>query len=518
MTRADTPRSIRIAILAMGGEGGGVLADWIVDMGEENGYLAQMTSVPGVAQRTGATIYYIELFPTSAIPQDGSAPVLALMPVPGDVDVVVCSELMEAARAIQRGFVTPDRTTLITSTHRVFAMTEKIALGDGRVDPVPLRDACAIASKQLVAYDMAAVAERTGSVISAVMFGALARSGALPFSRAAFEATIERGGVGVAPSLRAFSAGYEGDTGADSPETSRAARAEPRDISGLIAQADSWVPVKAREIVRVGVERMVDYQDLDYARSYLSRLERVAATEKRFGDGSDRLFTETARFLALGMGYEDTIRVAELKTRQARFERVRQEVQAKDGQIVEIAEYMHPRLQEIAETVPAPLGRLLLKKGPVRWAVERLTSKGRVIKTTSISGFLILSAVASLRPLRARSLRYEAEQAHLSAWLDKVIETAALNYDLGVEVAECLNLVKGYGDTHERGHANYSAILQTLPVLATRPDAAASVAALRQAALADDTGAALRNLLDRFSVHAPPNPSKSSPSAVGKAA
>ena len=346
-------------------------------------------------------------------------------------------------------------------------------------------------------------------------FGAI---GALPFSRAAFEATIERGGVGVAPSLRAFSAGYEGDTGADSPETSRAARAEPRDISGLIAQADSWVPVKAREIVRVGVERMVDYQDLDYARSYLSRLERVAATEKRFGDGSDRLFTETARFLALGMGYEDTIRVAELKTRQARFERVRQEVQAKDGQIVEIAEYMHPRLQEIAETVPAPLGRLLLKKGPVRWAVERLTSKGRVIKTTSISGFVILSAVASLRPLRARSLRYEAEQAHLSAWLDKVIETAALNYDLGVEVAECLNLVKGYGDTHERGHANYSAILQTLPVLATRPDAAASVAALRQAALADDTGAALRNLLDRFSVHAPPNPSKSSPSAVGKAA
>ena len=44
---------IKIAILAMGGEGGGVLADWIVDMGEANGYVAQTTSVPGVAQRTG---------------------------------------------------------------------------------------------------------------------------------------------------------------------------------------------------------------------------------------------------------------------------------------------------------------------------------------------------------------------------------------------------------------------------------------------------------------------------------
>src|SRR5215218_11181137 len=123
MTGHSPPRAIRIAVLAMGGEGGGVLADWIVDLGEHNGYVAQMTSVPGVAQRTGATIYYIELFPRGAIPPDGAAPVLALMPVPGDVDVVICSELMEAARAIQRGFVTPDRTTLVASTHRVYAMT-----------------------------------------------------------------------------------------------------------------------------------------------------------------------------------------------------------------------------------------------------------------------------------------------------------------------------------------------------------------------------------------------------------
>ena len=58
-----TVEPIKIAILAMGGEGGGVLADWIVDLGEANGYFAQTTSVPGVAQRTGATIYYVELFP-----------------------------------------------------------------------------------------------------------------------------------------------------------------------------------------------------------------------------------------------------------------------------------------------------------------------------------------------------------------------------------------------------------------------------------------------------------------------
>src|SRR5690625_3695509 len=126
-------KPIKIAILAMGGEGGGVLANWIVALGEHNGYIAQTTSVPGVAQRTGATIYYVELFPKAQVPE-GKQPVLALMPMPGDVDVVLASELMEAGRAVQRGLVTPDRTTLITSTHRVYSIAEKSAMGDGRVD------------------------------------------------------------------------------------------------------------------------------------------------------------------------------------------------------------------------------------------------------------------------------------------------------------------------------------------------------------------------------------------------
>ncbi len=55
--------SIRIVVAALGGEGGGVLAKWIADMADREGYLSQSTSVPGVAQRTGATIYYIEIFP-----------------------------------------------------------------------------------------------------------------------------------------------------------------------------------------------------------------------------------------------------------------------------------------------------------------------------------------------------------------------------------------------------------------------------------------------------------------------
>src|ERR1700689_1344335 len=164
---SEASRAITVAILAMGGEGGGVLADWIVDLAEHSGYLAQTTSVPGVAQRTGSTIYYIEMFPEAAARSAGKEPVLALMPVPGEVDVVIASELMEAGRAVQRGLVTPDRTTLIASTHRVYSMIEKTHLADGRIDNAGLVASGSGAARVFVARDFARVAAETRDVISA---------------------------------------------------------------------------------------------------------------------------------------------------------------------------------------------------------------------------------------------------------------------------------------------------------------------------------------------------------------
>ena len=137
-------RPLTLAILALGGEGGGVLADWIVAVAERAGYSAQNTSVAGVAQRTGATVYYVEIFPPALATAERapapvrSEPIMSIFPTPGEVDVVIASELMECGRAIQRGFATPDRTTLITSTNRVYSIDEKIALGDGRVDDAEL--------------------------------------------------------------------------------------------------------------------------------------------------------------------------------------------------------------------------------------------------------------------------------------------------------------------------------------------------------------------------------------------
>jgi indolepyruvate ferredoxin oxidoreductase, beta subunit len=479
----------------MGGEGGGVLADWIIDLAEHSGYIAQLTSVPGVAQRTGATNYYLEIFRKPA--DGGREPVMGLLPMPGDIDVVIASELMEAGRAIQRGLVTPDRTTLIASTNRVFSMTERTAMADGRVDETALFEGCRTAAKSFHAFDMAALAEATGSVISSVLFGALAGSQALPFDRNAYEAAIRRGGVGIQTSLAAFTAGFEAAlAGTTAPvrappaAASEAPAAEAGALASLLQEVERDFPAAARKVVRIGVERAADYQGIAYARLYLQRLAPILAIDER-RDAQTELLQETARQLALAMAYEDTIRVAELKIRPSRFARVRAEVRAADGQIIEIAEFMHPRTQEIADTLPAPLGRFILNNAPVRAVLDRMTRKGRTVKTTSISGFLLLYAVAALKPLRPRSLRYGAEQKAIDNWLATIGSTAFKNYDLAVEVAAARNLVKGYGDTHERGQARFATLMEALPRLVDRPDGPAKLAVLRKAANADDNGDAL---------------------------
>ncbi|MBV8964075.1 MAG: hypothetical protein JOY97_13385, partial [Hyphomicrobiales bacterium] len=267
----------------------------------------------------------------------------------------------------------------------------------------------------------------------------------------------------------------------------------------LMAEADAFAePV--RTYVRAGIERLADYQDIDYAREYLAKLKPIAELDKLYG-GAGRLLAETARELALGMAYEDTIRVAELKIRGSRFVRVREEVQAREGQIIEIAEFMHPRLKEIAESVPAWLGRLMLRPGLLRSAIENATRKGRIVKTTSIRGFLQLYLVASLKTRRRSSLRFAEEEARLTAWLDRVVATAARDYALAVELAECRGLVKGYGDTHERGVANYESIIGLVDHIAERPEPAKRLQDLRKAAVADDSGSALKAVIAQLGLN-----------------
>lgn len=485
-------RRITIAILSLGGQGGGVLADWILDTAHANGYLAQGTSVPGVAQRTGSTVYYIEMLPRPA-GDNREPPVLALNPVPGDVDIVLASELMEAGRAILRGFVSKDRTTLIGSTNRIYAISEKSALGDGTGSSGRIIDAAYRRSARFIGFDMEDAAVKAGSLISSVMLGALAGSKALPFGAAAFEDAIRAGGKAVSANLKGFAAGIEGariEPPAPAP-VADAMPPQPTSPAGraLTARIASVLPHAAHGFAIEGVRRLMDYQDAAYAVHYLDRLEAVHALDDGCEDWA--LTRETARALALWMAYDDVVRVADLKIRATRSERLAQEVRVRPDQVLRVTEYMHPRLREVCETLPAPIGRAILRRPTLCRLLAPFFAKGRHVETTGLRWFVALRLAASLRRFRRTSLRYAEEQVRIEAWLDAIRTMAASDIALATELARNQRIIKGYGDTFDRGLANFGKVMAAAAAHGGGHGGAVLVQQLREAALADETGCAL---------------------------
>ena len=609
-------RTWTVVIAALGGEGGGVLSNWLVDAASVDGRRVQATSVPGVAQRTGATTYYLEIGPRHGgdgggnggygpppdsdgghIPDSPEAaagaladpsvdapvqgagsdshpdshsgsgsggPVMALLPTPGNVDLLVASELLEAGRAAQNGMITPDRTTVIASTHRMFAIAEKSAMGDGRFNDERVRRAVRELSRRHVLTDLGKVAERAGTVLSSVLLGAVAGSEALPIPRDRLRSAIERAGIAVEANLRGFDAGCrlfdeataagpDPDSRSDAdPESDRAAPdAAPEAVSArglpapLAARVES-LPEPVREFARMGVERTVDYQDVRYGAVYLDRIERLLARTAPAGaipegarsagegaasedsepasptpdrdraqarvraardpvrtgagqahaappaaanpeGGGHAVGREAARQLALWMCFEDIIRVADLKTRRARIERVRAEVGAKPGQPVAITEFLKPGVDEWCSVLPDWLARPILRAAD-RGGWRRRLNVGLHVRTSSVTGFLLLWTLARLKGLRRGMHRYREEQARIETWLGHVGEAHAASPALALEVAKCANLVKGYGDTHERGVRNFERTMACLDDCAAAPDPAASLRTLREAALADPEG------------------------------
>jgi indolepyruvate ferredoxin oxidoreductase beta subunit len=495
-----TVRPITVLVAALGGEGGGVLANWVIAAAARHGLQAQSTSIPGVAQRTGATTYYLEVMPVSATERGGRQAILALAPGVGDVDILLASELMEAARTVAAGFVTPGRTLVLASTSRALVMDEKLAMGDGRLDSVHLAQTIATHAQRALLLDMDAIARRAGAIVNAVMLGVLAGCGRLPIPQECFEAAIREDGKAVEANLRAFRAGLEAAL-AQPPQRREPAsekRAQPRTVAELEASVTETMPEPARATAIEGVRRLVHYQDLAYARLYLERLARVQAADGVAGAGG-ALLAATARHLAVRMSFEDVIRVAQAKIDPARFERIAKEMRIAPGTPYALVEFLKPGVEEICAVLPPWLARRVLAMSARRSWLARLHWPMR-INTASVTGYARFRLLAALKRWRPSTHRFHEEQRDIEAWLVLIVGAAQRSPALAIEIAECARLIKGYGDTFKRGSSNYAAIaekvigpaLEAKIPLATAIDAVASA---RAAALLDPDGQSLAKCL-----------------------
>jgi indolepyruvate ferredoxin oxidoreductase beta subunit len=512
-TMKNTTQPISILLCALGGEGGGVLAEWLADTARRAGYPAQATSIPGVAQRTGATTYYLEFFPVPTAELGHRRPVFGLNPLPGRLDLLVSSELLETARQIGNGLASSAHTRVITSSSRTLTTAEKMQIGDGRQDDPAMLSLVRQHSQQHHVLDMAQLTREAGTVVSAVMLGCVAASGVLPFGRDVFEDVV-RGESGAQPSkaaqasLRGFALGFEAVM-RQREQTRRVAELLSTDEQSMSiprwegAEKASTTkdktlatfPVPLRERIALGLARTTDYQDAAYGQLYLQRLQTVLAAEQLAdpaGAGGYATTHEVARWLALWMAFDDIVRVADLKSRASRWTRVQGEVKAAEGDLLRVYDHFKPGVPEFAALLPARWAarlqrwdRARVMRGVLPWALPLK------IGTHSVIGMVGLRLLAACRRIRPLGSRYATEQELIQQWLDAVVQGLRTQAALGHEISLCGRLIKGYGSTNERGKDKLQHVLQHLAVSPTLPDPAArarAIAAARTAALQDEAG------------------------------
>ena len=520
-----TQQPISLLVCALGGEGGGVLTEWLVETARHAGYPVQATSIPGVAQRTGATTYYLEFFPIPQAELGGKRPVLGLYPVPGRLDALLSSELLETVRQISLGHASRDRTLVLTSSARALTTMEKMQMGDGRRDTQGLMQLVAAHSHQHHIVDMAELTRQAGTIVSAVMLGCIGASGLLPMRREDYEKILKEGGATAKASLRGFALGYEAVSQqrtqahyleqvlAPQPVKVQAPAASAPTLPAAVAAA---FPSVLHEIIALGHARLVEYQNAAYAQRYVEQLQQVLAAERSSDPQGTRgwaVTREMARWLALWMAYDDIIRVADLKSRASRWQRVVGEVKAGADDLLKLYDHFKPGVPEFADMLPTGLANRLrawdhqrVLAGKTPWALPLK------VGTHSVFGMLALRGLVAFKWMRPHGSRFAKEQALIGQWLAAVVNGTQRHWTTGHEIALCGRLIKGYGSTNERGKDNLLHVIKHLvPAkhFATDEARAQAIAAARQAALADEAGKALDQTLVQHG--APARPVKAQP-------
>lgn len=477
------PCTLNMVIAALGGEGGGVLTNWLIEAAEREDWYCQSTSLAGVAQRTGATIYYLEFIRKD---RDKPAPVMSLFPAQGDIDVAVASEIAEAGRMISRGFVSPDRTTLITSDHRVYGITEKSATTDGTINHEIVGEIAARYSARYIHFDMQEIVRRHNTVVSAALLGAIAGANVLPFAMQTLRDIVSLGRGGAA-NLAAFeeSAGIAANEGVMVVEPVQPAVFSlphaTTDAGRRLLPRIAALPDVLHPMLLECAERLLAFQDVDYAELWLKRVKLVAEYDTCTTE--HRLTGEYARYLALWMCFEDIPRVAQLKIRPDRFAEIQQEVKAEPDQPLQVTEFFHPRIEEVAALMPERMGRGLLAS--TFWCRQLSRFLGpRKLRTDTLTIYLTLRFLASLRRMRRMTFGYAHENQMIETWSAAVLSAAAADQQAAIALAESGRMVKGYGDTR---HRTTSRLLRIVTEYSSRRLSADEIITLREAAMLDDT-------------------------------
>jgi indolepyruvate ferredoxin oxidoreductase beta subunit len=454
-----------VILAAVGGQGGGVLTEWIVTAAQLSGYEAQSISMPGMSQRGGATNLYLEIaIPGLAAGSDEV--VFSQYPFPGQVDVVVSQEYLELGRVLQAGY-TSERSTVVGSSHRLFAITEKLPLWGGRTEAEALTELGRAFSGNFVVFDALDVARQHGMdelAVNAILLGALAASHALPIARDTYERAVRDTEIGVEANLAAFRIGYDFvESGGHlvsrekrelapvdlvQANASRLRHAERAGYLELIARADEKYPAELQDVLAEALYQLTDYQDAAYAARLLDYLDDVRALEPA---GRSELSRQFVKHITPLLTYEDVIRVASFKTDPERFEKIRRDFNVKQGDVYVVHDFFDPDLEELYGILPNGLVKLFARPQEHHEnGAEKQTTLPFKANVHSVTGAFPMWLLKRFRSWRLRSFRYAHEMRFVDEYRTWVAEFAPIDYNLACLVARTGQMVKGYGRVRRR--------------------------------------------------------------------
>jgi len=466
---------IKILIPAVGGQGGGLLTEWLLQAFETENYDVQSISLPGLAQRGGSTTYYIEAYPNV----EGENIIFSQFPMPGEIDLIVSQEFLELGRMLENGFGS-ENTVIISSTHRMYSTEEKLPVASGIYEDEKLHEYAKEFSKQFIGLNVLSLAKQNGMnelASNAILFGALCASMAIPVSRESFEKAIEKAAVSVKANLEAFEVGFSYVVEHKGPDNYQGEGIEPEfDEINYISSSDirnienakkdlfNIYPEYLWPFIEEALFRLTDYQGFWYAEDFINKIKRYKEIETQ-NPGEDYKLTEyVIKNLALLMTYEDGIRVSELKIRDRRFERIRKEMQIRDDQVFEVVDYLKPEADEIYGLLPDIVVRPVLSlfnSANLRSNKDPVTLAQKPV-TTSFFGYLRVWILSKIKFMRPVSHRYSNEYKTINLYLESIEKFGTLDYKLGLSIAKSGSIIKGYGRVRRRTIDSFKRLISNI--------------------------------------------------------
>lgn len=452
-------RACRVLIGTVGGQGGGVLSDWLVHGLLESGWGASSIGLLGLSQRAGTVTYYCEGAPGRDVPR-----VASMFGVPGEVDLVIGQELLELGRILAAGFAAP-HAVIVGNSARYLTTAEKMPAEGGVYDTsIIVNAARQLAPDRHYLFDAQRLVVEAGLPplsSNAILLGAAVASPVLNLPREGFHTAIERSQVSVKANIAAFNLGYERVRDGSLPRTMVSGVKLPQEASETVRQRLSAIegrasqeayrelvdqcaaefPAEVMSVLAEALYRLIDFQDARYAEDYIGRLRSMAAR----GPSAQKLLAAYARHLANWLSYEDVSRVAQLKTRRQRFAGIEQEYEV-NGQRYVVVDYLVPDTEQVLGALPAGLARLIENIGRRLFSnFDRLKFPLR-IKTSTVVGYWLMRLIAAQRRFRRGSLRHRQELALIERWELAIIQHLE-RPEFASLVVDAARVVKGYGRT-----------------------------------------------------------------------